>query len=111
MEIKQRERGRGRPSNIVKKALIVDAVGQEYRKAYAVDPKVKAILNQIEKESGFRITPVPRISHKAILGLVGDRVGLGMERMKQLAPSGADRFRKAVKRAAKELARKDRAKK
>jgi hypothetical protein len=109
--IKQRERGRGRPSGIVKRMLVVDAVSLEYRKARAVDPKEKAILSQIEKETGLRITPAPRISHKAILGRVGDRVGLGMERMKQLAPSGNDAFRKAVKKAARELARQDKAKK
>jgi hypothetical protein len=75
----QQQRGRGRPGNkVMQRGLIIEAV-----------------CNERMKHAGSR-----RI-HKQILGAVGGRVGLGMERMKQLAPDGISEFNKAVKRAAR----------
>lgn len=80
----QEERGRGRPANKIKKGLIIQAVSDEERKYF-----------------GLR-----RPKHKQILGAVGDTVGLGMDRMKQLAPDPVTAINRAVKRLARKRKRK-----
>ena len=89
--LEQQGRGRGRPSKSIQGFAVQQAVWDEYKKHQAPDPKIQRALDDIGKSTGFRITHVPkRPMHKQIIGDVGDRIGLGTERMKQLAPRGPD---------------------
>jgi hypothetical protein len=102
--LRQQQRGRGRPGNkVIQKGLIIEAVSQKYREHF--NSKAQKLLDEIGKHTGRRIS-LGAPMHKQILGAVGDRVGLGMERMKQLAPSGISEFNKAVKRVARRRRRK-----
>jgi hypothetical protein len=108
--LEQQGRGRGRPSKNIQAHEIRQAIWDEYRKHEAPDPKVQRILDEIGKRTGLRITPVPkRPMHKQIIGDVGDRIGLGTERMKQLVPRGPDpvaEIDKAIGRITKKPRRK-----
>jgi hypothetical protein len=68
--------------------LVQEAVWDEYKKHL---PRVRRI-------GGFTISTVRKPLHKEILGKVGDRLGIGDERMKQLAPRGHDPI-KAIDKA------------
>jgi hypothetical protein len=102
--LRQQQRGRGRPGNkVVQKGLIIEAVSQEYKKHF--NSGAQKLLDEISEHTGLRIS-LRAPMRKLILGAVGDRVGLGMERMKQLAPSGISEFNKAVKRVGRKRRRK-----
>jgi len=90
--LEQPEHGRGRPAKALQKLLVQQAVWDEYKKHL---PKVRRI-------GGFTISTVRKQPlHKEILGKVGDCLGIGDERMKQLAPRGPDPIKvidKAIER-------------
>lgn len=108
--LEQQERGRGRPSKNIQGLVVQQAVWDEYKKREAPDPKIQRKVDKIGKRTGLRITYVPkRPMHKQIAGIVGDRAGLGAERMRQLAPRGPDpvaEIDKAIERITKKPSRK-----
>lgn len=108
--LEQQGRGPGRPSKNIQGPVVQQAVRDEYKKHQTPNPKVQRVLDEIGKRTGLRITHVPkRRMHKQIIGDVGDRIGLGTERMKQLARRGPDpvaEIDKAIKRITKKPKRK-----
>jgi hypothetical protein len=88
------KRGRGRPKGLIRRGQIIEAVCQEYRADYL---KHRAILDDISRQTGLKITNKPRM-HKQIIGVVGDRFGVGKERMKQISKSGPATVSRAIKR-------------
>jgi hypothetical protein len=99
-------RGRGRPNNkVIQQLLIIQAVEEEYRKQHSLnsqEQEAQRILNDIGEIAGQRITLHKRRPlHKVVVGKVADRAGLGMERMKQLAPSPEHKINKIVRRLAR----------
>src|SRR5262249_41413688 len=84
--LEKQARGRGRRlKGLIQKFLVQEAVRNKYQKHLTPNPKIQRALDEISKLTGLRITHAPkRPMHKQILGTVGDRLGIGVERMKQL---------------------------
>jgi hypothetical protein len=101
-------RGRGRTNAGIRRALIVERVADEYRKYHNHNSRAQKILDEIGEKLGVRITGKLRVLHKQVLHDVGAQVGLDMESMKRLAPSGVQTINRAVQRISRQRKRGER---